>query len=409
MSATPKRGDSTAALRPLWPQVYLPNLIIATGQGAMLPVLALAAERVHASVPVASVVVAVNGFGTMLFDIPSGWIVARVGELRSSFLAGILLALGLFGALESRSALLLGVAVFLQASGWAIWSLVRLTHLSRVAPLSIRGRALSIFGGVTRAGNVLGPFVLIGVAGSKDPRAAFLIYLVSVLLGIVWLAVARDRGDQQALAGRLDRIRPVEVLHQNKREFATAGIGTFGISVLRASRQAVIPLWGAHIGLDAGQVSLIFGLSSIVDLSLFYPSGIVSDRFGRKMVAIPCIVILSVGHVLLPFSHAFSTLFLVALVLGFGNGLGSGIVMTLGADRAPDVGRASFLAIWRLVSDAGTTAGPLIDAAVIATWSLSFAGPIVGAVGFASAYVVGRFMRETTGLAVSLRESEAGG
>ena len=39
----------------------------------------------------------------------------------------------------------------------------------------------------------------------------------------------------------------------------------------------------------------------------------------------------------------------VALLLGFGNGLGSGIVMTLGADFAPARGRAEFLGVWRLV------------------------------------------------------------
>ena len=409
MSRPRAQSRETSALRPLWLQVYLPNLMIATGQGAMLPVLALAAQHVHASVSVASVIVAVNGFGTMLFDIPSGWIVARFGELRSSRAAGLFLAIGLLGAIEAKTTLLLGVSVFIAACGWAIWSLVRLTHLSRVAPLAIRGRALSVFGGVTRAGNVVGPFVLIAVAGSKNPHDAFLVYLVAVLVGFGWLALARDRRDHQAMARRLESIRPLEVVTQNKREFATAGVGTFGISVLRASRQAVIPLWGAHIGLDAGQISTIFGLSSIVDLSLFYPAGIVSDRFGRKMVAIPCIVILSVGHVLLPFSHAYSSLFLVALLLGFGNGLGSGIVMTLGADRAPDVGRASFLAMWRLVSDAGTTAGPLIDAAAIAVLSLSLAGPIVGVVGFGSAYVVARYMRETTGFVLPMQEREPGG
>jgi len=68
----------------------------------------------------------------------------------------------------------------------------------------------------------------------------------------------------------------------------------------------------------------------------------ISDRFGRKAVVIPCLALLSLGHILLPFTHAASTLFLCALLLGFGNSLGSGIVMTLGADRAPtSAGRRS--------------------------------------------------------------------
>jgi MFS family permease len=141
---------------------------------------------------------------------------------------------------------------------------------------------------------------------------------------------------------------------------------------------------------------------------MFYPSGIVSDRFGRKAVAVPCIMILSIGHFLLPLSHAFSSLMLVALLLGFGNGMGSGIVMTLGADRAPEVGRASFLAVWRLVSDAGTTAGPLIGAAVIALGSLALAPPVIGVLGIASAGVVAKWLREPDDLKNLIIEGEAG-
>ena len=90
----------------------------------------------------------------------------------------------------------------------------------------------------------------------------------------------------------------------------------------------------------------------------------------------------------------YAALFGVALVLGFGNGLGSGIVMTLGADRAPAVGRASFLAVWRMVSDGGTAAGPLVDSIVVGLGVISFAGPVVGVIGLACGFVVLRYLQE---------------
>ena len=400
-----------AELKPLWMQVYLPNLIICTGQGAMLPFLAFAAKGAGASSAMAGVIVAVNGLGTMLFDIPSGWIVARLGEALSGWVATSLLVLGILGALaSSHSPLMLAASVFVAATGWSVWSLVRLTHLSRIAAPAIRGRALSVFGGVTRAGQVIGPFILVGF-NAKNAHAghiAFVVYLIAALLGFAWLVLARDRTDADALQHRLERIHPLAVVTSNLREFGTAGVGTFGISVLRASRQVVIPLWGAHIGLGSSQVALIFGISSIVDLSLFYPSGVVSDRFGRKAVAVPCIAILSSGHLILPLTHSFNSLLWVSLLLGFGNGLGSGIVMTLGADRAPDVGRSSFLSVWRLVSDAGQTAGPLIGAAVISLGSLALAPPVIGVIGLATAFVVGKWMNETP-LASPIVEGKAPG
>lgn len=378
-------------------QVYIPNTIIATGQGAMIPVLVFAAKHVHASPAIATLIVFVNGLGTMAFDLPSGRIVARLGEQRSSWVAAMLLAVGLLGCLNSRNVAELAFFIFVQAAGWAVWSLVRLTHLSRVAPVFARGRALSIFGGVTRAGNVIGPFIFLAAAGKKDQAHvgyAFMIYLVTVLIGFAWLVIARDRKDQHAAMGNSERIRPMRVVLDNKREFATAGVGTLGVGLLRGSRNAIIPVWGSHIGLSASEVSVIFAFSSLLDLTLFYPSGVVSDRWGRRAVAVPCITMLAIGHLLIPLSHAYETLFIVALVLGLGNGLGSGIVMTLGADRAPDVGRASFLAVWRLVSDGGTAAGPLIDSGIVALGAVALAGPAIGVLGLMAGYVVFRWLEE---------------
>lgn len=384
-------------MRPLWMQVYFPNMIIATGQGAMVPVLVFAAKHVHASPAIATLIVFVNGFGTMAFDLPSGRIVARFGERQSSWVAAALLAIGLIGCLAARNVGELAVFIFLQAAGWAVWSLVRLTHLSRVAPVFARGRALSVFGGVNRAGNVIGPFIFLAVAGKKDQAHvgdAFLIYLITIVIGFVWLVLARDRADEHAVTGNSERIRPMRVVLDSKREFATAGVGTLGVSLLRGSRNAIIPVWGSHIGLSASEVSVIFAFSSLLDLTLFYPAGVVSDRWGRRAVAVPCITMLAIGHLLVPFSHAYETLFLVALVLGFGNGLGSGIVMTLGADRAPDVGRASFLAVWRLVSDGGTAAGPLLDSGIVALGAIALAGPVVGVLGLVSGFIVFRWLEE---------------
>ena len=61
---------------------------------------------------------------------------------------------------------------------------------------------------------------------------------------------------------------------------------------------------------------------------------------------------------LTPFTHSATTLLLASLLIGFGNGIGSGMIMTLGADYSPVVGRAHFLGLWRLMSDIGSTGGP---------------------------------------------------
>ncbi len=399
----PRRSSASApgAIRPLWMQVYLPNLVMSAGQGAMLPVLVYAAREVHASPGVATAVVAVNAFGTMVFDLPAGRVVSRMGEVRSGWLGAAMMALGLTGCLLASSVAVLAAALFVQAGGLALWSLARMTHVSRVAPPEVRGRALSLFGGVMRGGNVIGPFIFVAFAARNDARVGFAIYLVAVVVGFGWLVLGRDRSDQAAAAVAQETIRPLRVLRDHRRGFATSGVGAFGIMLLRGSRTAIVPLWAAHIGLSSASASTIFAWSSLVDLAFFYPSGAASDRWGRRSVALPCITLLSVGHLLIPLSHTFTELFLVALVLGFGNGMGSGIVMTLGADLTPAVGRASFLAVWRLVSDAGNTAGPLVDSVVVSAATITAAAPVVGAVGLAAAVVMAVGLQEPQHLVTS--------
>jgi len=375
-------------------QVYLPNLIMATGQGAMLPILVYAARGVHASPAMAAVIVAINGFGMLAFDLPSGRIVARFGERGAGWIAAALMVVGLLGCIVATNPWTLALAVFVQAAGWAVWTLVRMTHISRIAPAAVRGRALSFLGGVMRCGNIIGPFFFVVVASHNHTTLAFMLYLVSVVVGFVWLMLARDRHDAEALATHATRIHPLQVLRDNSGELAVSGSTAFGISLLRGSRTAIIPLWAAHIGLDASQAATLFAFSSVIDLALFYPAGIASDKWGRRADALPCILLLALGHVLIPFTHTYWTLFGAAFVLGFGNGLGSGIVMTLGADLAPANGRASFLAVWRCISDAGTSVGPLVDSGVVAVATIAAAGPTVGVLGFVTAGIVAIWMRE---------------
>jgi hypothetical protein len=71
--------------------------------------------------------------------------------------------------------------------------------------------------------------------------------------------------------------------------------------------------------------------------------------------------------------------------MGFGNGIGSGIVMTLGADISPAIGRPTFLGIWRELADAGSGVGPLILSAVTALAGLGPGIIVSGIVGLAAA------------------------
>jgi MFS family permease len=78
-------------VRSLTGSVYLPNLLFAIGQGAAIPVIALLALELGASPAMAGAIVALRGIGTLLFDVPSGILVARFGDRRAMTMATVVL------------------------------------------------------------------------------------------------------------------------------------------------------------------------------------------------------------------------------------------------------------------------------------------------------------------------------
>jgi MFS family permease len=181
---------------------------------------------------------------------------------------------------------------------------------------------------------------------------------------------------------------------EHRNVFLTAGLATTAIGVLRSSRQAIIPLWGDGLGLSDAEIGVIFGVSSAIDMTLFYPIGIVMDRWGRKWAAVPCLLTMSLGLALIPATDGFAALLGASLLTSFGNGLGSGIVMTLGADFSPPVGRADFLGVWRLVTDIGTAGGPAVLGGLAAAASLGAACVATGGIGLVGAAVMAFLVRE---------------
>jgi len=91
---------------------------------------------------------------------------------------------------------------------------------------------------------------------------------------------------------------------------------------------------------------------------------------------------------MVPFTGSFAGLLTAGLVTGFGNGLGSGINMTLGADFSPSTARGEFLGVWRLIGDLGTAGGPLLVSGVTVATSLGAASLATGAIGLAGAAIM---------------------
>jgi MFS family permease len=120
------------------------------------------------------------------------------------------------------------------------------------------------------------------------------------------------------------------------------------------------------------------------------------DRFGRLWSALPSMIGLGIGHLVLAFTHdlaaAVPWFIAAAVFMSIANGLGSGILMTLGADLADQSNPAPFLGAWRFTADAGSAVAPLVLSALTAAASIAFASGALGIVGLLGAGVLLRYL-----------------
>lgn len=383
------------SLRSIAVAAFGPTLLFGIGQGAILPVVALSARELGASVAVAALIVTLIGLGSWFFNLPASLVTLRFGERWSIVGAAVAAGLAMAGAATSALApnglWLLAVAMAVVGMSGAVFGLARQKYLTEAVPVAFRARALSTLGGVNRIGVFIGPFAgaavmqFFGIAGAYwvgvvAMAAAALLSLTIPDLATPEIPVGGDAGPQPTL-------RSVAVSHAGV--FLSLGVGILLLSALRSSRQVVIPLWADHLGMDATSASLIYGLSGAIDMLVFYPAGKLMDRKGRQWVAIPSTLLMGTALLLIPLTGSFVGLLLAALLIGFGNGISSGLVMTLGADFSPDRGRGQFLGLWRFMADAGSTGGPVLLSAVTALASLGPGISATGLLGFAAAAVFG--------------------
>jgi hypothetical protein len=82
--------------------------------------------------------------------------------------------------------------------------------------------------------------------------------------------------------------------------------------------------------------------------------------------------------------------------LSLSNGIGAGVLMTLGADLAPPGRPAPFLGAWRFTNDTGAAVAPLLIWGVTAAASLPIAAGVMGVLGLAGALELRIFVPKYT-------------
>jgi len=385
--------------------IFIPSLLFASGEASLLPILPATAEKLGANLPTAGLIAGLVMVGTLLFDIPAATVVHRLGE-RGAMIGGALVSsLAIALAALSTQLWMLAIAMLVAGMMASIFGLARHGFVAEMVPLTHRARALSMLGGTFRAGAFLGPLAGAWVASSVGYQEVFWLGAVLCALAAGFLAVATP-ADKPGEGSPLKISAVLAIAKQEHKSLLTLGIGTSLLSVIRTSRALGLPLWALAIGLSPAHTSLYIAVAGGLDFALFYFSGQVMDKFGRRWVAGPTLFGLAITFALLPFSFDDSTFLTVALLMSLANALGSGIIMVLGADLAPPANRNEYLATFRLLTDAGAAVAPQLISVLTVLASLSFAFFTMSGFSLLGALIMLRYLPKT-GLRLPLKSSKA--
>ncbi|MTE22924.1 MFS transporter [Microbacterium sp. ZXX196] len=399
------------AIRRYWPMIYAPTALYSMGVGSLVPVLPTIAGDLGATLATAALVAAALVVGQLVGNIPAGALVAHVGERRAMIAAALVELGGIATMLLAPGVPVLAAGALVVGGCASVFALARHAFMTARVPFASRARALALVGGSFRLGTFTGPLIAAALIWATGSERSTLWFFAACTVGVAFLVALGPDPEEKARAAERRAARDADAedtgepvtgsipadertglfrtIWRHRRVLSRLGLAAASLAAVRAGRQAVLPLWGLSIGLDSANTALIVGVAGAVEFSLFYASGQVMDRFGRIWATVPSQVLMGSAFFSLAFTHELGTSAMwfgvFAVVVGVGNGLSSGALLTLGADVAPRENTAGFLGARRTLTDGGAALTPLIVSALTAAASLPVATGAVGLIGLAGA------------------------
>jgi MFS family permease len=383
-------SNQTFAKRQLVFPVYLPSFLFSTAEFGIIPSIPATALLLGANLATAGFITGLMMIGRLVADIPAAKFVDALGERKAMIAASAVAALGILLSLFALNLYMLGAGVFIVGAAAAVFGLARLSWMTEHVPIEVRARSLSILGGMFRAGSFVGPVIGAAVIKFYSVQAVYYLPLVLCALAAIILILAKGKEDLVKNSSSLKAT--FLIAKRESKKLATLGVASSILSALRGTRMVGLPLLAVALAIPTEQASLYIGFAGALDFAMFYLSGQVMDRFGRSFAAVPTLIGLGIAHLVVGFAVDANTFLLLALFMSLANGLGSGVIMVLGADLAPKDARSEFLASYRLLVDFGDAAAPGILSGLVVVVGLTSAMAGFGFLGFIGAGLMYRYI-----------------
>ena len=347
-----------------------------------MPALALFAESLGAGPEGIGVIVSLSTLTGVILKLPSG-------TLSDFFGRRVLLKIGLLAFalppfvypfvsnLETLSGLRLchGLATALFAP----------TALATVAELyqERRGEALGWYTASTQAGALLGPVL----GGWLVMKGGFPVtFLTAGLFGMgslglfLWLFPSDTPAEKPHIQ--------VSTVAEKLRTGLSAAIRNTGIIVTsiadgtkmmaKGALMAFLPIYGLSIGLNPGEIGLLFGIQGLVSFVAKPFMGRMSDRVGRPVLIVVGLGTCALSFVSFPHYSGLAMLLALAAVFGCGDAVMTSSSSALVADLSSRHSLGTGMGLQGTITDLGHASGPLLAGILIAHLNYQWAFAVIG-------------------------------
>jgi DHA1 family multidrug resistance protein-like MFS transporter len=362
-----------------------------------MPVLALFAEHLGAGPERIGLIVSVSTLTGVLLKLPSGALSDIYGRRFLLRIGVVAFGLPPFLYLFITDLNSLTVLRFVHGLATAIFAP---SALATVAELyrERRGAALGTYTACTQSGALLGPFIGGYLAHVVGFDFAFVTAGVCGCIAIVLfyslhLNVATPRVHQKGMRPLLAEMwKGFVIVARNRKVLITSA--TDGAKMIaNGALMAFLPLYGLTVGLNPGEVGLLFSVQAGTSFFSKPIMGRVSDRVGRQPLIIIGLLICAATFVCIPHVSIFAVLLLLSAGFGFGEAVVSSSSSAFVADSSEFKTLGAGMGMQGTIGDIGHASGPLLAGILIANMSYAGAFTIIASLQVAAAGVFWLTMR----------------
>ncbi|MFC2007499.1 MFS transporter [Chloroflexota bacterium] len=324
----------------------------------LVPIIALYAAELGASVQVIGLIVGLYSLTNTPANILFGRLIDRIGYKVPLILGLVGGALNMFLYSVSRLPVQLALVRILHGITGASVGPATMSAMASYSRGARRGRVMSFYGMSIGIATIVG-FGLSGFLSSKLGFNAVFLFGMAILVigailslllpgkkkGIIEEKTAPDKGWQEVKALLC------------RRGLVVAYCSIFAQFFTFGSVVTLLPLYVKGLGMEAVHVSVLLVTFSVMFIILQFPSGAISDKTGRRMPIVAGLILGAISVVALPLTGTFPLLIGVMAVYGIAFGMLFPSVSALIVDQTTPGERGMATGIFHALLTAGVAIG----------------------------------------------------